>query len=702
MKKLLPIFAFLFVSYLSFAQSSGYYRVINKQTGKFLSFTDNEFSACDIVAKCGGGTKLALNSNITYNGIYNGDNSHCGETMPARTAAFIHVGKFLAKDVSLLESSDGTYNPGTIIYIKKQSGTSFDLQAQDLKLTEITNQGTTTSLVNITIPVHYATLTLVSGSTYTYTASMTLKVNVGSSSSTVGTKFFIDNNGKFAIDDNGTSSNNGQWDIIPVNEANLSSNYLAVKTISTNEQYGKYYTTLRTAFPFTVPSSSTLKVYNVSAVPSTNGGVASLTQLTGIIPAGLPVIIESESLEDIYNKLLPSTTAGSSSTTTALYNNYGVNDNELDYSYYAAGGTYQPTNLNAGSGDKIGYLNVKKYAGSTTLYKFGINSEGRVGFWDAVPANTIINGNEAYSTVQCALLPAPTDIPSLKDLPNDTETGYHIVSPLTVAYKDVVNNVIYAKDENGASAQAANEGVIDFMDRHYGAGSHADHSNWVAVKVATMPQVFPNDKIEVTGKVVDVTNRTIQGRAIKVNGANDFNPNTYCIANFFGQQQEVGGKQYFFATPQPNEVCQIVWALWNEDGYFQVPPFTIQGENINFSGGLYYNFNYYEEDVPSMNNGDVYKFLGLVRKETANGSTLKANGISNQYVIYPLSEMEWTGNPADSNPPTAISSITGSKEVKGVKYYNTMGIASDIPFKGVNIVVTTYSDGTRTTTKILH
>jgi hypothetical protein len=36
-----------------------------------------------------------------------------------------------------------------------------------------------------------------------------------------------------------------------------------------------------------------------------------------------------------------------------------------------------------------------------------------------------------------------------------------------------------------------------------------------------------------------------------------------------------------------------------------------------------------------------------------------------------------------------------------VLYYNRQGMSSSEPFKGFNIRVTTYSDGTRTTEKIL-
>ena len=48
-----------------------------------------------------------------------------------------------------------------------------------------------------------------------------------------------------------------------------------------------------------------------------------------------------------------------------------------------------------------------------------------------------------------------------------------------------------------------------------------------------------------------------------------------------------------------------------------------------------------------------------------------------------------------------VQNLNNSREVVGVKYYNMLGIESDRPFDGVNIVVTRYSDGSTTSTKIL-
>ena len=67
-------------------------------------------------------------------------------------------------------------------------------------------------------------------------------------------------------------------------------------------------------------------------------------------------------------------------------------------------------------------------------------------------------------------------------------------------------------------------------------------------------------------------------------------------------------------------------------------------------------------------------------------------------MIYPF---EFNPN-NDDNIVTRIENIVvGNGEVESVKYYNVAGIESDVPFDGVNIEVTTYTDGSRTSRKIM-
>ena len=51
--------------------------------------------------------------------------------------------------------------------------------------------------------------------------------------------------------------------------------------------------------------------------------------------------------------------------------------------------------------------------------------------------------------------------------------------------------------------------------------------------------------------------------------------------------------------------------------------------------------------------------------------------------------------------PTAINEVENENAVTGVKYVNMAGMTSDKPFDGVNVVVTTYSNGSTTTAKVI-
>lgn len=72
---------------------------------------------------------------------------------------------------------------------------------------------------------------------------------------------------------------------------------------------------------------------------------------------------------------------------------------------------------------------------------------------------------------------------------------------------------------------------------------------------------------------------------------------------------------------------------------------------------------------------------------------------SNGYVVYPLQINKVTSE--ENGVITAIGGVQSGKTITRVVYYNLMGVASDVPYPGINIVETRYSDGTRTTTKVI-
>lgn len=55
-----------------------------------------------------------------------------------------------------------------------------------------------------------------------------------------------------------------------------------------------------------------------------------------------------------------------------------------------------------------------------------------------------------------------------------------------------------------------------------------------------------------------------------------------------------------------------------------------------------------------------------------------------------------------ANNPTALNEMTSGKAISSVNYFNLAGQQINEPAAGVTIVVTTYSDGSRTTSKVVH
>ncbi|MBR2084815.1 MAG: hypothetical protein IJ879_09505, partial [Muribaculaceae bacterium] len=53
------------------------------------------------------------------------------------------------------------------------------------------------------------------------------------------------------------------------------------------------------------------------------------------------------------------------------------------------------------------------------------------------------------------------------------------------------------------------------------------------------------------------------------------------------------------------------------------------------------------------------------------------------------------------NDGSGVEQISADKQVASVRYINVAGMESNEPFDGMNIVVTTYTDGTTTTAKVL-
>ncbi|MBR2146392.1 MAG: hypothetical protein IJ925_02930, partial [Muribaculaceae bacterium] len=98
----------------------------------------------------------------------------------------------------------------------------------------------------------------------------------------------------------------------------------------------------------------------------------------------------------------------------------------------------------------------------------------------------------------------------------------------------------------------------------------------------------------------------------------------------------------------------------------------------------------------SLEQGDVIPMSFVVRVYFTKSQGSKAGGDQRYYIIETEVDDELT-----YQIPTGIDGVANWKNVVNTKYYNPAGVESDTPFKGMNIVVTRYSDGSTSTVKVL-
>ena len=102
-----------------------------------------------------------------------------------------------------------------------------------------------------------------------------------------------------------------------------------------------------------------------------------------------------------------------------------------------------------------------------------------------------------------------------------------------------------------------------------------------------------------------------------------------------------------------------------------------------FTGSFTIDLQYNITDNPNLVSNNSYNFEAIIRKSASKAGP---------YKVYPTNLQ---------GIPTAINGVEINGQIKSVKYVNVAGMVSDVPFQGVNIVVTEYTDGSRTTSKML-
>ena len=287
-------------------------------------------------------------------------------------------------------------------------------------------------------------------------------------------------------------------------------------------------------------------------------------------------------------------------------------------------------------------------------------------------------------------------------------TAYQVNDEMVVAkkFQKGDKNYIVVKD---AAQAVRNVSAPTDDDKFFNINGNKQEkyaqNNWMLVSLPTDLYNQVNEKNTVTSITGSLTEKfNVAMEATKVvfeNVTTDFAPNTYCALNFMGESSVKGNNpaytsSYYFATPKANEYANVVWAVYNSnDGAFYLPSNNGSINVQEFKAAFNVDYSLNSVDNPKLTSGNVYSFEALVKEVAVPTTDAKSTSdASTKFVVYPLD--------LDADKvATGVNDVNSAKEVKGVSYFNMMGVESAQPFDGVNIMVTTYTDGTSSAAKVL-
>lgn len=266
-----------------------------------------------------------------------------------------------------------------------------------------------------------------------------------------------------------------------------------------------------------------------------------------------------------------------------------------------------------------------------------------------------------------------------------------------------------------------------------------DQSNWVELDFSgygaagnSMASALVNKYIKagtITGVYSDDVNYTITLTAApEADGDATYVPNTYCTTNFLegnltlkagdtGPAVTKDGTTtyYYFLNPKIQEYAIITYAMWDKPNQIMVIP-----NNTPFSGAACigrWDLNNVGDQLSALDAAYVapqtcnneYEFHIIVQRTNKSyGSPISG---AKAGADAPSGKTEQSASdvirtqPLDlqaSSPlPTAINGVISNAQPISVEYVNIAGMRSSKPWQGVNIIVTRYSNGTTTTTKMV-
>ena len=220
--------------------------------------------------------------------------------------------------------------------------------------------------------------------------------------------------------------------------------------------------------------------------------------------------------------------------------------------------------------------------------------------------------------------------------------------------------------------------------------------NWMKVKAEG--EVFAsmkNMKGIKGGTLIGVLSEANCNQTLTITKAAEESENTASAIAWNLAQSDPNSPQFKFA-PKVNEVILLT-------GYWFANENAFRGYSDQSGQSATAKFDWCDTE-PNMQNGVLYKDIQSVAqlKKAWDAATTGApakvganDDLSFQnYVVYPLAISE-------SQVITGVDNLNASKDVVSVQYVNAAGMVSTTPFKGVNMVVTRYADGSQVTTKVV-
>lgn len=210
--------------------------------------------------------------------------------------------------------------------------------------------------------------------------------------------------------------------------------------------------------------------------------------------------------------------------------------------------------------------------------------------------------------------------------------------------------------------------------------------------------------------------------------------NTYLPANFASDEA-----QHFLIHPRPNEVLKMKYVVFHDNNIITLPAKRVKpdGSVVNsrgLRGGTFYhslNFlddgTYDKQQLKELKTAEHYqptityvtsKAIACIEDWAQENLTYENDATKKQEIftyLFPWSpKKSWESFSARALVPMAIAQFTPSgdvvtsadnphttKAVASTRYYDLAGKLRTKPEKGVNIIVTTYTDGSTQVTKLL-